>query len=109
MIVAQTKQPLMAEAKRLFIELSSVLRICSLPCFFEYLKQILLNLPSVLEEKSLATADRSVAGKRRLFKVLGQVVSLDGALFGGAREIYSRMVYFALPDFSLTPSDAVID
>lgn len=90
-------------------ELSSVIRISGVTCFIEYLIQILLNFPRVVRTKSLAPADTGMVNRNCTFKVFGRSISLDGALFGGAREIYGRKVYFVLSGFSLKPTDIVID
>jgi FkbM family methyltransferase len=50
-----------------------------------------------------------MAGRRRRFKVCGRSISVDGAYFSGARELYARGVYFAFPGFSIKNTDVVVD
>src|SRR5712664_322583 len=95
--------------KTLVRELSAVLQIGGWRCFMTYVGQILYNAPAIAKSKSLAPADRGMIGGRYTFKIFGQNIFLDGALFGGAREIYGRKVYFALPDFRLRSTDVVVD
>jgi FkbM family methyltransferase len=78
-------------------------------CFCTYVASCLLTTPTIFREKSLRSVDVKMAGRKWVFGLYGTCISLDGALFGGVREIYCRRVYFSLPDFRLKPSDTVID
>jgi FkbM family methyltransferase len=95
--------------KKLFKEFSVVWQIAGWLGFAEYVMQIILNSSTVIRTKNFAAADLGMGGRRRTFKVYEQLISLDGSLFGAAREIYGRQVYFALPGFTLKPEDVVVD
>ncbi|MBI3766237.1 MAG: FkbM family methyltransferase [Ignavibacteriales bacterium] len=95
--------------REFYKELLAVQQIGGWACLIEYVARIVQNFPCVIRTKTLALADKAMAAKGRTFKVFGKNIHLDGALFGGAREIYGRKVYFALPDFFLKPTDIVVD
>jgi len=95
--------------RRLIKELSAVHEIAGWGCLFEYSTKLLLNLPGILKARTLAPVDCTMGGKTRNFTFCGSQIRLDGRLFAGAREIYGRKIYFALPGFSLKPGDVVID
>jgi FkbM family methyltransferase len=78
-------------------------------CGLEYVLRLILNLPSVIRTRSLTPVDRTMGGRQRSFRVFGETIQVAGHLFGGAREIYGRQVYFAVPGFFLSPADVVVD
>jgi len=66
-------------------------------------------LPAILRKRSLAPADALMTGALCRFRRFGTDVVVPGDLFGGAREMYARGVYFAPPNFRLRAGDTVID
>jgi FkbM family methyltransferase len=96
-------------SRRVAKELLFVQRIGGWRCLAEYCGRILLTLPEIVRLGNLSPADRGMAGRKRRFKVFGRTLILDGTLFSGAREIYGRKVYFAIPEFSIKPTDTVVD
>jgi FkbM family methyltransferase len=90
-------------------DLSGVARTASRESTFRYLASIAATFPEVLRTRKLAPADAKMAGHPCRFHLFGTAVVLPGELFGGARELYSRGVYFGLPQFRIAPRDVVID
>ncbi len=99
----------MQSLRAVLVAFLSVLRIGGLGCAAEYVWRFVLNIRSVVRSHSLAPVDHAMRNRRRMFRVLGQTICLDGHLFGNAREIYGRKVYFRLPGFSVSPGDVVVD
>jgi FkbM family methyltransferase len=95
--------------RRLSLDLTGVASITSAPCFARYLSHIVGRLPSIIHTRTLAPADACMAGRPVRFRVFGTPVTLPGEIFGSAREIYARRVYFALPHFRIHPGDVVVD
>lgn len=90
-------------------EIAAVHRIGGWACCGTFVIRTIANLRGVLARRSLAPVDESMRGRSYSFRVCGRVVCLDGDSFAGAREIYGRQVYFALPGFLLESSDIVVD
>lgn len=99
----------MTKVRRILTELILIRRIGGWSCLTRYSAAVALTLPEILRTGNLSSADNNMAGKRREFRVCDRKVSLDGALFSAAREIYGRQVYFALPEFSINATDTVVD
>jgi FkbM family methyltransferase len=99
----------MNPASKLYKELCLIRELCGWECLMKYVGQVLLNLVAIGKTKSLIPADRGMSGKVHNFKVFKETITLDGALIGGARELYGRKVYFAVPGFLLEPTDVVLD
>ncbi len=98
-----------ARLRRLERELASVRRIGGWGCLARYAAGIGASLPEILRSKSLAPADRTMRGRSWRFSAEGVELELDGDLFSGAREMYGRRVYFALPGFRIAAGDRVVD
>lgn len=65
---------------------------------------------TILSDGNLKTADVDLARSSDLsLRVLGQTLTIPGDLFGGAREMYAKGVYFAVPGLSIRPGDVVVD
>ncbi len=94
---------------RLCSELRGIAEVVSLPEAARYAAAVASELPEVLRTRTLVPADRRAAGRDVTFHVFGTEVRLSGDLFSGAREIYGRRVYFALPHFRIHPGDVVVD
>jgi FkbM family methyltransferase len=99
----------MNPASKLFKELYLIHQLCGWRCLIEYVGQVVLNGVAIGRTKSLIPADRAMSGSVHNFKIFKESIALDGALIGGARELYGRKVYFALPGFALEPTDVVVD
>jgi len=78
--------------------------------FLAYASSAIGSLPEVLRTRSLACVDAAMSGRRCRFTPFdGTTVELDGNYFSGAREIYCRGVYFALPGFGIGHDDVCVD
>lgn len=95
--------------RRLLLEVVAVHRIGGYRCSSRFVRGILTNLGTVLRTATLEPADRAMMQRSWRFRVLGTEIELDGEAFAGAREMYGRGVYFALPGFRLSPGDIVVD
>src|SRR5205807_3423629 len=75
-----------------------------------YLIRATRNLPNVLRSRTLQPVDRAMGGRTYRFIVSpGKAVEIEGDHFAGAREIYCRRVYFALPGFDIGEEDVCVD
>jgi len=90
-------------------EISGVIRIAGWLCFYECLAGLILQLSAAVRSGHLQPADATVARRPHTFKVLRHRVRLNGELFGGAREIYGRSVYFGINGFELHEGGIVFD
>jgi FkbM family methyltransferase len=95
--------------RELLIELLAVWRMSGTAGLLEFMARLVANGRRVRETRSLAVVDRAMGSRRRTYRVWDETIQLEGALYGGAREIYGRRVYFALPGFELHASDVVVD
>ena len=78
--------------------------------FLAYASRVMRSVPEVLRTRSLACVDAAMGGRRCRFTPFdGTTVELDGSYFSGAREIYCRGVYFALPGFVIGHDDISVD
>jgi FkbM family methyltransferase len=101
-------KPLKA-TRRLASELSAISATASMECSARYLASIVATLPAIVRTRTLVPADAMMANRLCHFRPFGTRVALPGSLFAGAREIYARQVYFALPQFRLRSGDTVVD
>jgi FkbM family methyltransferase len=101
-------KPLKA-TRRLASELSAIGATASMECSARYLASIVATLPAIVRTRTLVPADAMMADRLCHFRPFGTRVVLPGSLFAGAREIYARQVYFALPQFRLRSGDTVVD
>jgi FkbM family methyltransferase len=96
-------------ARRLVSEIISVANFAGYRVLPAYLASLATGLPTVLRDGTLQAADRGLKDRDFEARVFGQRLKLAGCHFSGAREMYGRKVYFALPDFRLHQGDVVID
>lgn len=79
----------------------------------EFLVQAALHAPAVLRTGKLAVVDTAMgsgrSGASYSFRVKNTSVRIPARCFAGAREMYARQVYFAVPGFDLQPNDVVVD
>jgi FkbM family methyltransferase len=90
-------------------DLVAVARSASPGTTARYLWGVATRLPQIVRTKKLIPADASMAGATCTFHVNGTQVTVSGDVFGGARELYCRQVYFALPGFRIRQGDVVVD
>ncbi len=75
-----------------------------------YAVSIILNISEILRTRSFAAADRGMSSRICRFRLTnGHWIVLNGCLFGLAREIYCRGVYFVIPGFRISEGDVVVD
>ncbi|OHV20141.1 methyltransferase FkbM [Parafrankia soli] len=68
------------------------------------------NIRAVVSTGTLTAADEAMAGREWTFRPLdGVKITLPGTAFGGAREMYCRGVYFALPGYAPAAGEVVVD
>lgn len=78
--------------------------------FLSYVSNAIICAPKILQTRTLNCVDAAMAGRTYRFTVFpGTTVELDGSVFSGAREIYCRGVYFALPGFDIGSEDTSVD
>ncbi|KQC36344.1 FkbM family methyltransferase [Frankia sp. ACN1ag] len=71
---------------------------------------IVHHAPAVLRTGTLDAADRAMARGSHTYRPLpGVQITLPGGAFGGAREMYCRGVYHALPGFAPAAGEIVVD
>lgn len=75
----------------------------------EFLFRTAMRGPEVLRSGRLAIVDAEMGRRNYAWQVGGTRVQVPGRFFGGARELYARQVYFAVPGFELRPNDVVVD
>ena len=95
--------------RRLGQDLLGVASITSVPNFARYLANIVATAPNIARLRALTPADARMANRPCHFTVMGTRITLPGEDFAGAREMYARRVYFALPHFRINPGDIVVD
>lgn len=98
--------------KRFLRELRQIWRISDRATAMAYYAAICASLPQIILSRSLAFADRRMAGRKRLchFDTKGRGIVLQGSCFGLVREIYGQQCYLPpLEGFHIKPSDHVID
>ncbi len=99
----------MSLIRKLIKEFSAVREIGGWRCLGEFSIHSLANFRHILRDKTLSRVDLAMSRAPRRYYVCGETISLQGVSFGGARELYGRQVYFALPEFRLRPTDVVVD
>ena len=107
--VKSSQKRLYRLANRFLNELSAVGAFADRATLLRYFASIAIHLPAIVREGNLKSADRGIRDRTFEARIFGQRLMLPGDCFSGAREIYGRKVYFALPDFRLHPKDVVID
>ena len=96
--------------RRFLKELHHVWSHADLRTFLVYASRAAGSVPEILRTKSLACIDAAMSGRRCRFTPFDRTtVELDGIYFSGAREIYCRGVYFALPGFGIGRDDVCVD
>ena len=99
----------MSAMTSLLENLRGISRTCGTRTTLAYLGAAVSVLLDVRRGRSLAPADRKMAGRRWPYTVQGVTIELDGRFFSGAREMYCRRVYFPTSAFDLVPGAAVVD
>jgi hypothetical protein len=95
--------------RRVLADLVAIWRSADPATARAYTRAVMRKALEVACTRSLVPADREVAGRTCEFVVLGRRIILEGRCFSGARELYCRKVYFALPGFSIREGDTVVD
>jgi FkbM family methyltransferase len=91
-------------------ELCGIWRHSDLKTFLPYVCKTIEHAPEIIRTRSLACADAGMGGRTCRFTPFdGATVDLDGCYFSGAREIYCRGVYFAVPGFGIGREDVCVD
>jgi FkbM family methyltransferase len=91
-------------------EMRGVFRIANRRTGWRYLITVIKEFPRILMNRSLGTADARMLDQEYVFSVgYGRKVSLQGACFGLAREIYGRRVYTGMNGFEIHEDDTVVD
>lgn len=94
----------------LLSDLRSIAEVAGPPTALRFLAAVLTNIPAVLRTGTLTAADRAMAGRTYRFHPLDfHQITLPGDAFAGAREIYCRKVYFALPGYAPVAGETVVD
>lgn len=99
----------MREILKLLSDVRAIARVSGAPTALAYSIALVVTLPQILRSRSLGSADRQMIGRQWQFSLQGVTVELDGCLFGSAREMYCRQVYFPTPEFDLNPGSTVMD
>ena len=99
----------LAVGRRLVDELRAVHRLAGGRFLVRYLRQLAVHAPEVVRTRTLAPADDALGRGEYTVTVDGRTLTLAGASFGLAREIYGRRSYFAPPGFFFRPTDVVVD
>jgi FkbM family methyltransferase len=94
---------------KLAAELGRLREVAGVYCTVRYALNIIRYSLEIAQTGSLLPADKAMVGKTYTFQVFGTKVVIDGAMFGAARETYGQRAYFAVPGFSLHPTDTVVD
>jgi FkbM family methyltransferase len=77
--------------------------------FLCYLGGLVVSAPQLIRSRKLDAADARMMGTEHTFDTGRGTVVIEGKLFGAAREMYAREVYFAEPECQLPASGWVID
>ena len=100
----------MTRGIRFLKELCGIWRHSDLKTFLPYACKIIEQAPEIIRTRSLLCVDAAMKDRTCRFTPLrGTTVDLDGCYFSGAREIYCRGVYFALPGFGIGRKDVSVD
>ena len=94
---------------RFLRELVGIQQTTNMATFFSYLWAVLINLPNIIQMRSLFPADKKMIGRHYTFWPLGKSIDISGEQFTLAREIYCQKCYFLPPGFNISPNDIVID
>lgn len=95
---------------RFVAEMRGVSRITDRNTWWRYLTAVLGEFPRILLNRSLRTADARMGDREFVFSLgSGKQVSLVGACFGLAREIYGRKIYTAIEGFEIKEGNVVVD
>ncbi len=100
----------MGPLKRFVRETNAVLHIAGPGVTARWLLAAGRHARTILASGNFKTADIDVALCPDLsLRVLGRTLTIPGDLFGGAREMYGRGVYFRGPGLPVQPGDVVVD
>ncbi|CAJ60700.1 MULTISPECIES: FkbM family methyltransferase [Frankia] len=96
--------------RRLIGDVRAVAAVAGGPTAVRFAAAIVRHAPAVLRTGTLDAADRAMARGSHTYRPLpGVQVTLPGGSFGGAREMYCRGVYHALPGFAPSAGEIVVD
>ncbi|MCM3924895.1 FkbM family methyltransferase, partial [Frankia sp. AiPs1] len=96
--------------RRLMGDVRAVAAVAGGPTALRFGAAIVRHAPAVLRTGTLDAADRAMARGGHTYRPLpGVQVTLPGGAFGGAREMYCRGVYHALPGFAPAAGEVVVD
>ena len=97
-------------AMRFGAEIRAVYRMCDDRTFYRYLWHVAVHSPEIVRTRRIEPVDRAMTDPNYHLRIApGKVMRIRGEDFGLAKEIYGRRCYFALPGFSIAPSDTVVD
>lgn len=82
---------------RLAGDLQGLARSMEGPDFLRYVGALAGSAGGIARARNLRPADERMAGRSYAFRVAGTTVTVPGADFSGAREMYARRAYFAEP------------
>lgn len=96
-------------AGRFMRELFDIQRTADNGTSYAYFLAIIVNLPIIIQRRSLNPADKEMTGRYCVFRPFEKNIKIDGEYFALAREIYCQKCYFTPPGFSISPNDIVVD
>jgi len=98
------------QATQLLRDVRRIAAVAGTPTALRFGAAVLRNAPTIRRTGTLIAADAAMATRDHTFRPLrGVAVTLPGTAFGGAREMYCRGVYHALPGYAPGPGEVVID
>ncbi|KDA43556.1 FkbM family methyltransferase [Frankia sp. B2] len=98
------------QATQLLQDLQRIARVAGPPTALRFGAAVARHAPTIRRAGNLDAADRAMAAGGHTYRPLpGVTVMLPGTAFGGAREMYCRGVYHALPGYAPAAGEVVVD
>ncbi|SNQ51092.1 Methyltransferase FkbM (fragment) [Frankia canadensis] len=99
-----------SQATQLLRDVRRIAAVAGAPTALRFGAAVLGRGPAIRRAGNLIAADMAMATRSHTFRPLrGVAVTLPGTAFGGAREMYCRGVYHALPGYAPAAGEVVID
>lgn len=90
-------------------EFFAIQRVAGSRAALAFAASIVRNIVPIVRQRTLAPADPGMRGSIWRFTLDGEQMSVDGAYWAGAREMFGRAVYFPSEAFRIRPGERVVD
>ncbi len=106
----ETRMTRTHQATQLLQDIRRIAAVAGAPTALRFGAAVIRHARTIQRTGTLDAADGAMATRSHTFQPLpGVQVTLPGTAFGGAREMYCRGVYHAIPGYAPAPGEVVVD